>query len=165
MDRIIDRATAGSRLDEAEIIRLFGARDVDYERVINVADELRRAVSGDTIRYVVNRNINYTNICYYRCKFCAFSKGKTHEALRGTPYDLELDEIVRRSRRPGTAAPPRSVCRAASIRITPARPTSNICKAIKAAIPGMHIHAFSPLEVDPGRGHARLVADANSSRD
>ena len=50
------------------------------------------------MRYVVNRNINYTNICYYRCKFCAFSKGKTHEALRGTPYDLDLDEVVRRSR-------------------------------------------------------------------
>ena len=57
-----------------------------------------RRSAATTVRYVVNRNINYTNICYYRCKFCAFSKGKTHEALRGTPYDLDLDEIVRRSR-------------------------------------------------------------------
>ena len=93
-----DRATAGERLNESEIIRLFAARDADYERVISVADELRRAVSGEVVRYVVNRNINYTNICYYRCKFCAFSKGKTHEALRGTPYDLDMAEIVRRSR-------------------------------------------------------------------
>ena len=73
LERIIDRATAGKRLDEPEIIRLFGARDADYERVITVADELRKAVSGGIVRYVVNRNINYTNICYYRCTFCAFS--------------------------------------------------------------------------------------------
>ena len=93
----IGRARDGARLDEPAIVRLFGARDVDYDSVTRAADDLRRAVSGDTVRYVVNRNINYTNICYYRCKFCAFSKGKTHEALRGAPYDLALDEIVRRS--------------------------------------------------------------------
>ena len=57
-------------------MRLFAAHDADYHRVVTAADELRRATSGDTIRYVVNRNINYTNICYYRCQFCAFSKGK-----------------------------------------------------------------------------------------
>ena len=78
-------------------MRLFAARDADYQRVVAAADELRRATSGDVIRYVVNRNINYTNICSYRCRFCAFSKGKTHEALRGAPYDLALDEIVRRA--------------------------------------------------------------------
>ena len=78
-------------------MRLFAARDADYRRVVTAADELRRAMSGDTVRYVVNRNINYTNICYYRCQFCAFSKGKTHEALRGAPYDLALEEIVRRA--------------------------------------------------------------------
>ena len=98
MEAIVAKAMAGRRLDEAEIVRLFAARDADYQRVITAADELRQAVSGDVVRYVVNRNINYTNICYYRCKFCAFSKGKTHEALRGTPYDLALEEIVRRSR-------------------------------------------------------------------
>ena len=77
------------------------------------------------MRYVVNRNINYTNICYYRCRFCAFSKGKTHEALRGTPYDLDAggDRAPRRRKR-GTAAPPRSACRAASIPTTPATPIS-----------------------------------------
>ena len=95
--RIIGRAQAGDRWTQPEIVRLFAARDADYRRVIAAADELRRAVSGDTVRYVVNRNINYTNICYYRCKFCAFSKGRTHEALRGAPYDLALEEIVRRA--------------------------------------------------------------------
>ena len=78
-------------------MRLFAARDADYRRVVAAADALRRATSGDIIRYVVNRNINYTNICSYRCTFCAFSKGKTHEALRGAPYDLALEEIVRRA--------------------------------------------------------------------
>ena len=58
-----------------------------------------RPVSGDVVRYVVNRNINYTNVCYFRCRFCAFSKGKTHESLRGQPYDLALEEIVAPRRR------------------------------------------------------------------
>ena len=91
IERIIERAQAGARLEAPEIVRLFAARDADYERVVAAADALRRATSGDVIRYVVNRNINYTNICSYRCTFCAFSKGKTHEALRGAPYDLALE--------------------------------------------------------------------------
>ena len=62
------------------------------------ADALRAAVSGDRVTYVVNRNINYTNICYFRCQFCAFSKGKLSANLRGRPYDLALDEIQRRCR-------------------------------------------------------------------
>ena len=159
LDRIIDRATAGTRLDVSEIERLFGARDVDYERVISVANELRKSVSGDTVRYVVNRNINYTNICYYRCKFCAFSKGKTHEALRGTPYDLEMDEIVRRSREAWDRGAT-EVCLQGGIHPDYTGETYvNICKAIKAAIPGMHIHAFSPLEVTQGAATLGLVVD------
>ncbi len=150
LERTLGRATAGQRLDEAEIIRLFGARDADYERVITVADELRRRVSGEVIRYVVNRNINYTNICYYRCKFCAFSKGKTHEALRGTPYDLEMSEIVRRSQEAWDRGAT-EVCLQGGIHPDYTGETYiGICKAIKAAIPGMHIHAFSPLEVTQG---------------
>ncbi|HEY0424793.1 MAG TPA: 5-amino-6-(D-ribitylamino)uracil--L-tyrosine 4-hydroxyphenyl transferase CofH, partial [Rhodopila sp.] len=150
LDRIIDRAAAGRRLDEPEIIRLFGARDADYERVVTAADALRKSVSGDVVRYVVNRNINYTNICYYRCKFCAFSKGKTHEALRGTPYDLEMGEIVRRSQEAWDRGAT-EVCLQGGIHPDYTGDTYvNICKAIKAAIPDMHIHAFSPLEVTQG---------------
>jgi FO synthase len=150
LERIIDKAAAGKRLDEPEIVRLFAARDADYERVLTVADELRKAVSGGTIRYVVNRNINYTNICYYRCKFCAFSKGKMHENLRGTPYDLEMGEIVRRSQEAWDRGAT-EVCLQGGIHPDYTGDTYvNICKAIKAAIPGMHIHAFSPLEVTQG---------------
>jgi FO synthase len=150
IERILGRATGGNRLDEPEIVRLFAARDVDYEKVIEVADQLRKAVSGDTVRYIVNRNINYTNICYYRCKFCAFSKGKTHEALRGAPYDLETTEIVRRTREAWDRGAT-EVCLQGGIHPDYTGDTYiNICKAIKAAVPGMHIHAFSPLEVTQG---------------
>jgi FO synthase len=150
VERIIERARGGARLDEAEIVRLFAARDTDYQRVIAAADELRRETSGDIVRYVVNRNINYTNICAYRCRFCAFSKGKTHEALRGAPYDLALDEIVRRAieawERGAT-----EVCLQGGIHPDYTGETYlSICRAIKAAVPDMHIHAFSPLEVTQG---------------
>lgn len=150
VERIINLATSGIRLQEPDIIRLFAARDIDYDRILQAADALRKEVSGDTIRYVVNRNINYTNICYYRCKFCAFSKGKTHEALRGTPYDLDMSEIVRRSEEAWDRGAT-EVCLQGGIHPDYTGQTYiNICKAIKAAVPGMHIHAFSPLEVTQG---------------
>ena len=148
--RIIARAQGGARLDAPEIVQLFAARDADCQRVVAAADELRRATSGDIVRYVVNRNINYTNICAYRCQFCAFSKGKTHEELRGAPYDLAVDEIVRRAieawERGAT-----EVCLQGGIHPSYTGETYlGICRAIKAAVPDMHIHAFSPLEVTQG---------------
>ena len=150
IETAIAKAMQGNRLNEAEIVHLFAARDADYERVITAADELRQAVSGDVVRYIVNRNINYTNICYYKCKFCAFSKGKTHEALRGTPYDLEWSEIVRRSEEAWERGAT-EVCLQGGIHPDYTGETYiGICKAIKAAVPGMHIHAFSPLEVTQG---------------
>jgi FO synthase len=150
IDNIINKSLAGNRLGEPEIIRLFAARDADYQRVITAADALRRAVSGDVVRYVVNRNINYTNICYYRCQFCAFSKGKTHEALRGTPYDLALEEIVRRAIEAWDRGAT-ELCLQGGIHPDYTGQTYlGICRAIKAAVPGMHIHAFSPLEVTQG---------------
>jgi FO synthase len=150
IEKIIERAQAGDRLGTPAIVRLFSARDADCRRVITAADELRRATSGDVVRYVVNRNINYTNICAYRCQFCAFSKGKPHEALRGAPYDLALDEIVRRAveawERGAT-----EVCLQGGIHPEYTGETYlGICRAIKAAVPDMHIHAFSPLEVTQG---------------
>jgi FO synthase len=146
----VAKAVSGARLDEAEIVRLFAARDADYDHVITAADALRQSVSGETVRYVVNRNINYTNICYYRCRFCAFSKGKTHEALRGTPYDLALDEVVRRSQEAWDRGAT-EVCLQGGIHPDYTGATYlGICRAIKAVLPDMHIHAFSPLEVTQG---------------
>jgi FO synthase len=150
IERIIERARGGARLDEPEIVRLFAARDADYRRVVAAADELRRSTSGDTVRYVVNRNINYTNICSYRCTFCAFSKGKTHEALRGAPYDLALEEIVRRASEAWDRGAT-EVCLQGGIHPDYSGETYlAICRAIKATVPDMHIHAFSPLEVTQG---------------
>ena len=150
VDRIIAKAVGGDRLEEPEIVRLFATRDADFERVTFAADELRQAVSGDTIRYVVNRNINYTNICYYRCQFCAFSKGKKHEALRGAPYDLALEEIVRRAVEAWDRGAT-ELCLQGGIHPEYTGETYlGICRAIKTAVPGMHIHAFSPLEVTQG---------------
>ncbi len=150
VEAVIAKAMGGRRLEEAEIVRLFGTRDLDYQRVLTAADELRQAVSGEVVRYVVNRNINYTNICYYRCKFCAFSKGKTHDALRGTPYDLALEEIVRRTEEAWERGAT-EVCLQGGIHPDYTGETYlGICRAIKQAVPGMHVHAFSPLEVTQG---------------
>jgi len=162
--RIVDRATNGIRLDEPEIVRLFAARDVDYAYVTEAADALRQAVSGEVIRYVVNRNINYTNICYYKCKFCAFSKGKTHEALRGTPYDLDMTEIVRRASEAWDRGAT-EVCLQGGIHPDYTGQTYiAICEAIRAAVPGMHIHAFSPLEITQGAATLGLSLDAFLAR-
>ncbi len=148
--RIVDRATAGQRLDHREIMRLFAARDADYRHVTGAANALRQAVSGDVVRYVVNRNINYTNICYFRCRFCAFSKGRTHEDLRGAPYDLALEEVSRRAVEAWNRGAT-EVCLQGGIHPDYTGETyTAICRAIKAAVPGMHIHAFSPLEVTQG---------------
>ena len=146
----VSKAVSGAGLNEAEIVRLFGARDADYEHVVTAADALRQSVSGDVVRYVVNRNINYTNICYFKCRFCAFSKGKTHEELRGAPYDLALDEVVRRSREAWDRGAT-EVCLQGGIHPDYTGATYlGICRAIKEALPDMHVHAFSPLEVTQG---------------
>ena len=147
LDRILTRAAAGDDLSEAEITRLFGARGGAAEAVFAAADELRAAVNGDTVAYVVNRNINYTNICLFHCTFCAFSKGKMSENLRGRPYDLGLDEIAQRTVE-ASAKGATEVCMQGGIHPSYTGQTYlDICRAVKAAVPEMHIHAFSPLEV------------------
>ena len=147
---LLDKAAAGAPLDEADIVRLFRARGDDFFAVCDAADDLRRRVNGDTVTYVVNRNINYTNICYFRCQFCAFSKGKLSENLRGTPYDLDLEEIVRRTREAWLRGAT-EVCMQGGIHPDYTGETYlNICRAVKDAVPGMHVHAFSPLEVWQG---------------
>ena len=82
LTRTLERAQRGEDLSETEIVRLFAARGPEFTAVCAAADELRAAVNGETVTYVVNRNINYTNVCYFRCQFCAFSKGKLSENLR-----------------------------------------------------------------------------------
>jgi FO synthase len=147
---LVERAAQGERPDTPAIERLFAARDTDQAHVMAAADRLRQAVAGDTVRYVVNRNINYTNICTYRCSFCAFSKGKTHEALRGPAYDLDHAEITRRAKE-AWARGATEVCLQGGIHPDYTGATYEaICRTIKQAVPGMHIHAFSALEIHQG---------------
>ena len=144
------KASNGQSLSVSEIEELFIVRGNDLTFVLQAANELRQHVNGDEVTYVVNRNINYTNVCYFRCQFCAFSKGKLSENLRGAPYDLDLSEISRRSReawdRGGT-----EVCMQGGIHPEYTGETYlQICRTVKEAAPHLHVHAFSPLEVWQG---------------
>ena len=131
-------------------MRLFAARGSELGAVCEAADEVRSRVNGDVVTYVVNRNINYTNVCYFRCQFCAFSKGKMSESLRGKPYNLGLDEVIRRSAEAWDRGAT-EVCMQGGIHPEYTGQTYiEICRAVREAVPGMHVHAFSPLEVWQG---------------
>jgi FO synthase len=150
VDRILACAQRGSELSEPDIVRLFAARDSAFRDVCEAADELRAQTGGDTVRYVVNRNINYTNVCSYRCAFCAFSKGKTATHLRGPAYDLDHDEIARRVREAWERGAT-EVCMQGGIHPGYTGDTYlSILRLVKDAVPTMHVHAFSPLEVHQG---------------
>ena len=139
-----------SRLAEDDIVQLFGARGSAFDEICDAADRLRKSVSGDVVRYVVNRNINYTNVCSYRCHFCAFSKGKIGDSLRGPAYDLSHDEIARRVKEAWDRGAT-EVCMQGGINPHYTGQTYiDIVRAVKAAEPRMHIHAFSPLEISQG---------------
>jgi FO synthase len=147
---IVKHARGGDALNETQIATLFSARGGDCDFVCEAADDLRREISGDVITYVVNRNINYTNICLYKCGFCAFSKGAGHDDLRGKPYDLEMDEVVRRCLE-AEARGATEVCLQGGIHPSYTGQTYlDLCTHIRAAAPNLHIHAFSPLEITQG---------------
>ena len=148
--QLVARARDGATLGESEIEGLFASRGDAFHFVCAEADALRRATAGETVRYVVNRNINYTNICSYRCTFCAFSKGTHAAALRGTPYDLPLEEIERRVAE-AWARGATEVCMQGGIHPEYTGDTYlQIVRAVKRAAPQMHVHAFTPLEVAHG---------------
>ncbi len=147
---IVERCENGAALGEAEVVRLFSARGPEFRFVVDAADRLRRQRCGDTISYVINRNINYTNVCYFKCQFCAFSKGKHSEDLRGRPYDISATEIARRCREAWQRGAT-EVCMQGGIHPDYTGQTYlDIVATVRAATPGMHIHAFSPLEVWQG---------------
>jgi len=147
---ITDKAWRGEQLVETEIVALFAARDADFDHVCQAADELRQEVSGDVVRYVVNRNINYTNMCTYRCQFCAFSKGKGSSSLRGDPYLLDMDEISRRTQEAWDRGAT-EVCLQGGIHPSFTGDTYlEICRTVKETVPDMHVHAFSALEISHG---------------
>jgi FO synthase len=135
---------------EDEIARLFRARGEERQRVFAAADRLRREVNGDEVTYVVTRNVQYTNVCYFRCGFCAFSKGKLAANLRGEPYLVPHGEIVRRAVEAWDRGAS-EICLQGGIH--PAFDGDyyvSVVRAIKDAVPDLHVHAFSALEVWQG---------------
>ncbi|HZO61571.1 MAG TPA: 5-amino-6-(D-ribitylamino)uracil--L-tyrosine 4-hydroxyphenyl transferase CofH, partial [Gaiellaceae bacterium] len=151
-------------LGEDEITRLFAARGQELHRVLAAADALRREVNGDEVSYVVTRNVNYTNVCYFRCGFCAFSKGKLAENLRGPAYVVPTEEIVRRAREAWDRGAV-EICLQGGI-----HPGfdgdyyAEVCEAVKAEVPGIHVHAFSALEVWQGAATLGEPLDAYLGR-
>jgi FO synthase len=141
---------SSDELGEEEIVRLFRARAGERDRVFAAADRLRREMCGDEVSYVVTRNIQYTNVCYFRCGFCAFSKGKLAANLRGAPYLVPHEEIVRRCEEAWERGAT-EVCLQGGIH--PAFTGDyylSVVRAIKDAVPELHVHAFSALEVWQG---------------
>jgi len=141
---------SGDELGEDELTRLLEARGNEAQRVFAAADDLRREVCGDEVTYVVTRNVQYTNVCYFRCGFCAFSKGKLARNLRGTPYLVPLEEIARRAEE-AWARGATEICLQGGIH--PAftgEYYADVVRTIKRAVPDIHVHAFSALEIWQG---------------
>jgi FO synthase len=147
---LLDGVLAGSEVGEDEIVTLFSARGPEVVAVAEAADELRRRTVGDTVTWVHNRNINYTNVCTFKCRFCGFSKGPLSLNLRGKPYLLTLDDIAERSAE-AWAMGATEVCLQGGI-----HPSFDgdyyvhVAEAVRAAVPDIHIHGFTALEVTEG---------------
>ena len=140
----------GQEPEEDELVTLFAARGPEVRQVAETADELRRQLVGESVTFVANRNINYTNVCTFKCRFCAFSKGPLSLNLRGSPYLLGLDEITKRVREAEEAGAT-EVCLQGGI-----HPDFDgdyyleVIAAVRAASERIHIHGFTALEVTEG---------------
>lgn len=147
---ILDRYEPGYDFDRDELTTLFNARGADFNAVVERADALRQTLIGDAVSFVINRNINYTNVCTFKCRFCAFSKGPLSLNLRGDPYLLSLDEISERVREAETKGAT-EVCLQGGIHPNfDGEYYIDVVAAVRAGSPTIHIHAFSALEVFEG---------------
>ena len=147
---VIAGVAAGGEAGVDELVTLFSARGPEFHEVCDLADDLRRHAVGDTVTWVHNRNINYTNVCTFKCRFCGFSKGPLSLNLRGTPYLLTLDDIAERTAE-AVASGATEVCLQGGI-----HPDFDgdyyidVTRAVKAAVPSVHVHGFTALEVTEG---------------
>ena len=156
---VLQGVAAGSEVGFDEIVALFRARGTEVAAVAEAADDLRRSIVGDDVTWVANRNINYTNVCTFKCRFCGFSKGPLSLNLRGTPYLLEISEIVRRSAEAWELGAT-EVCLQGGIH--PAFDGNyyiDVARAVHAEVPGIHIHGFTALEVTEGARRNREPLD------
>jgi len=147
---ILARYAPGYGFSREELVSLFSSRGADFNAVADLADGVRQDLVGDAVTFVINRNINYTNVCTFKCRFCAFSKGPLSLNLRGDPYLLTLDEISERVREAEQLGAT-EVCLQGGI-----HPKFDgdyyidVVAAVRAGSPSIHIHAFSALEVLEG---------------
>jgi len=143
IEAILDNALEGREISVEDGAELFSAEGDDLDRLLSVADQMRQRRVGDRVAYVVNRNVNFTNVCVKRCGFCAFSRG--HRAEQG--YFLPTEEILRRVHEAWDLGAT-EVCIQAGL---PPRIDGSfyidLCDAIKRELPEIHVHAFSPEEI------------------
>lgn len=147
---ILQRSLEGTPPSVDELERLFRARGDQVDAIAFVADQIRSRVIGSEVTYVVNRNINYTNMCYFKCGFCAFSKGPKSLNLRGDPYLMGVDEIVGWTKEAADRGATEVTLQGGIHPEFTGDFYAGVVRAIKAELPDMHIHGFTPLEVWQG---------------
>ena len=147
---VLDGVRRGQVPGIDEIVTLLGARGPEVAAVAQLADELRRAAVGDTVTWVHNRNINYTNVCTFKCRFCGFSKGPLSLNLRGTPYLLTLDDIAQRAREAQDLGATEVTLQGGIHPKFDGDYYLDVCHAVRDAAPDIHIHGFTALEVNEG---------------
>jgi 7,8-didemethyl-8-hydroxy-5-deazariboflavin synthase CofH subunit/7,8-didemethyl-8-hydroxy-5-deazariboflavin synthase CofG subunit len=147
---VLAGVAAGQEPGEEELVALFSARGPEVRAVAEAADDLRRQAVGDVVTFVRNRNINYTNVCTFRCRFCAFSKGPASLNLRGAPYLLGLDEVGRRVVEADERGATEVTLQGGIHPSFDGDYYLHVAEAVHEAVPGMHIHGFTALEVHEG---------------
>ncbi|NCX05447.1 MAG: 7,8-didemethyl-8-hydroxy-5-deazariboflavin synthase subunit CofG, partial [Actinobacteria bacterium] len=147
---IIEGHRNGQELGEDEVVALFAARGPEVGYLADYADELRFKTVGNNVTWVHNRNINYTNVCTYKCKFCGFSKGPLSLNLRGTPYLLTLDDIADRAVEAAAMGATEVTLQGGIHPDFDGDYYIDVTKAVKSAVPDMHVHGFTALEVTEG---------------
>jgi len=143
---ILQAAACGTELTFEQGLLLATAQGSAVEALVAVADELRRETVGDAITYVVNRNINFTNVCFVGCSFCGFGRGPG----AADAYSLSFEEVVRRAREAWERGATEVCVQGGLPRDLDGFFYRDLLRAIKHAIPEMHVHAFSPMEIDYG---------------
>ncbi len=149
---VLDRALSEKEINVEEAVKLFYAKGVSFHLIGMVADELRKRRVGKIVTFVVNRNINFTNVCIKRCGFCAFSRDFREEE----GYLLPIDEIVRRAKEARFYGASEVCIQAGLPPDMEADTYERICRAIKKEVPDIHIHGFSPEEVLYGATRSNL---------
>ena len=149
-EKILSKAQEGNEISNDELEELFKTSGKYINKIAEVADNLNRSINKDDVTFVKNRNINYTNQCYFKCGFCGFSKGPKSLNLKEKPYNLEPQEVVKRSVEAFNDGAS-EVCLQGGIHPEyTGKFYLELVKQIKKEVPDLHIHGFTPLEIWQG---------------